>query len=208
MTNKDPCVPSVALLGWHTGDSWGVLVRTLSATQRYQQMLRLKRNHPQAWRKKISRTILAALIRFGYTSWLSGKESTCPSRRLRRQGFDLWVRKISWRRMWQPTPVFLPEEFHGQRSLVGHSPQHHKEQNMTEGLGQACIFISLTLIKHRITRENQITKNSSNLHAVVIQSTAEADNCSFSTTRKACDCNPPKIIRLMFSSLPCLHVSC
>ena len=32
------------------------------------------------------------------------------------------VRKIPWRREWQPTPVFLPGEFHGQRSLVGYSP--------------------------------------------------------------------------------------
>ena len=33
-----------------------------------------------------------------------------------------WVGKIPWRRKWQPTPVFLPEEFHGQRSLLGSSP--------------------------------------------------------------------------------------
>ena len=37
-------------------------------------------------------------------------------------GFDLWVGKIPWRRAWQPTPVFLPGEPHGQRSLVGYSP--------------------------------------------------------------------------------------
>ena len=36
--------------------------------------------------------------------------------------FDPWVRKISWSRKWQPTPVFLSEKFHGQRSLVGYSP--------------------------------------------------------------------------------------
>ena len=36
--------------------------------------------------------------------------------------FDPWVRKIPWRRKWQPTPVFLPGQFHGQRSLVGCSP--------------------------------------------------------------------------------------
>ena len=33
-----------------------------------------------------------------------------------------WVGKIPWRREWLPTPVFLPEEFHGQRSLAGYSP--------------------------------------------------------------------------------------
>ena len=43
-----------------------------------------------------------------------------------RCGFDPWVRKIPWRRAWQPTPVFLPGESHGQRSLVGYSPRDHK----------------------------------------------------------------------------------
>ena len=37
-----------------------------------------------------------------------------------------------WRRTWQPAPVFLPEEFHGQRSLVGYSPWGHTESDMTE----------------------------------------------------------------------------
>ena len=37
------------------------------------------------------------------------------------------VAKFPWRNKWQPTPVFLPEEFHGQRSLVGYSPWGHKE---------------------------------------------------------------------------------
>ena len=39
----------------------------------------------------------------------------------RRLEFDPWVGKIPWRRKWQPTPVFLPGKFHGQRSLVGYS---------------------------------------------------------------------------------------
>ena len=37
--------------------------------------------------------------------------------------FDPWVGKIPWRRDWQPTPVFLPGESHGHRSLAGCSPQ-------------------------------------------------------------------------------------
>ena len=45
-----------------------------------------------------------------------------------------WVRKILWRREWQPTPVFLPGEFHGQRSLVGYSPWGCKELDTTEPL--------------------------------------------------------------------------
>jgi len=46
--------------------------------------------------------------------------------------FDLWVVKIPWRRKLQPTPVFLPGESYGQRSLAGHSPCGHKELNTTE----------------------------------------------------------------------------
>ena len=45
----------------------------------------------------------------------------------RRRGFDPWVRKIPRRRKWLPAPVFLPGEFHGQRSLVGYSPWGRKE---------------------------------------------------------------------------------
>ena len=43
-------------------------------------------------------------------------------------------RRPPWRRKWLPTPVFLPEKFHGQRSLVGYSPWSHKESGMTERL--------------------------------------------------------------------------
>ena len=44
------------------------------------------------------------------------------------------VRKIPWRRKWQPTPVFLPGESHGQKTLAGHSPWGHKEWDTTERL--------------------------------------------------------------------------
>ena len=49
----------------------------------------------------------------------------------KKRGFDLWVGKISWRRKWQPTPAFLPGEFHGQ-SLAGYSPWGRKEWDTTE----------------------------------------------------------------------------
>ena len=51
-----------------------------------------------------------------------------------RPGFDPWVREIFWRREWLPSPVFLPGEFHGQRSLVGSSRYSCKESDMTEWL--------------------------------------------------------------------------
>ena len=53
---------------------------------------------------------------------LNCKEPTCQCRRHKRCGFDPWVGKISWRRKWQSTPVFLPGEPHRQRSLAGCSP--------------------------------------------------------------------------------------
>ena len=60
------------------------------------------------------------LYQYGFPQWLNGKEFACQ---YRRHGFDPWVRKIPWRRKWQPTPVFLPEKSHGQRSLEGYSPR-------------------------------------------------------------------------------------
>ena len=48
----------------------------------------------------------------GLPRWLSSKEATCPCRGCKSCGFDPWVWKIPWRRKWQPTPVFLPGEFH------------------------------------------------------------------------------------------------
>ena len=58
----------------------------------------------------------------GLPGWHSGKESTCQCRRCRRGKFDPWIRKTPWSRKWQPTPVFLPGESHGQRSPTGDSP--------------------------------------------------------------------------------------
>ena len=46
--------------------------------------------------------------------------------------FNPWVGKIPWRRAQQPTPVFLPGESHGQKSLAGYSPEGHKKSDMTE----------------------------------------------------------------------------
>ena len=53
-----------------------------------------------------------------------------------------WVGKILWRREQQPTPVFLPREFGGQRSLAGYSPWDHKETDTTEWLIVWCKYYS------------------------------------------------------------------
>ena len=60
----------------------------------------------------------------GFPGGSDGQESACKVK-------NPWVRKIPWRKKWQPTPVFLPGEFHGQRSLVGYSPWSHKESDTT-----------------------------------------------------------------------------
>ena len=62
----------------------------------------------------------------------SGKEPTCQCKRSKRLGFNRRVWKIPWRTAWQPSPVFLPGESHGQRSLTGHSPWGFKELDTTE----------------------------------------------------------------------------
>ena len=61
-------------------------------------------------------------------------EEAIVQKELYRWSFFNTVRKISWRREWQPTPVFLPGKFHGQRSLVGYDQRGRKQWNRTEGL--------------------------------------------------------------------------
>ena len=87
---------------------------------------------------------------FGLPCGCGGKEPTCQCRRC---GFNPWLRNIPRRRKWQPTPVFLPEKSHGQKSLVGYSPQGHKESNMTEWLSMHAhtfiyTFFSVWAIAH------------------------------------------------------------
>ena len=59
---------------------------------------------------------------------------------------DPWIRKITWRRQWLPTPILLAGEFHGQRSLVGYSTWGCKESDMTELFNH---MKSLTPLSHK-----------------------------------------------------------
>ena len=61
-----------------------------------------------------------------------GKESICNAGDT---GWAPGLGRFPWRRKWQPTPVFLPMNPHGQRSLVGYSPKGHKELDMIEQCG-------------------------------------------------------------------------
>ena len=75
------------------------------------------------------------VLRSGPLWYLRGKEFACNAG----DRFNTWV-KIPWIREWLLTPVFLPEEFHGQRSLVGYSPWGCKESDTTEQLTLSLSF--------------------------------------------------------------------
>ena len=63
---------------------------------------------------------------------------------VKRHGFNPWAGEIPWSGAWQPTPIFLPAESHGQRNLVGYNPWDHKELDTTEALSThiyLCIHI-------------------------------------------------------------------
>ena len=72
------------------------------------------------------------MCKVGFPGVTRSKEPACQCRRHKRCGFNPWVRKIPWRRAWQPTPVLLFGDSHGHWSLVGCSPWGHKESDMTE----------------------------------------------------------------------------
>ena len=85
--------------------------------------------------------------------------------------WETWVRKIPWRRKWQPAPVLLSVKSHGQRSLVGYSPWGRKELDTTKRLH----FLSLSL------------------EILILWSTLEGQlECQFSSVPQLCLtlCNP------------------
>ena len=94
----------------------------------------------------------------------SGKESTCQCKRCKRCGFNPCVRKnpwrrkqqIPWRRKEQPTPVFLPGKFHGQRNLVGYSPWGPTESDTTECLSTYMYIYTWNIIQPQKERNSAI----------------------------------------------------
>ena len=81
------------------------------------------------WRSLVLEVHDSKLFNQGLASWSnllqwclpSGSESWRVRLQCSRPGFDPWIRKIPWRRKWQPSPVFLPGKSHGQSSLVSKS---------------------------------------------------------------------------------------
>ena len=85
----------------------------------------------------------------GFPGGASGKEPTCQCRRYKRRQFDPWVGKIPWKGAWQPTPVFLPGESHGQRSLVA-TVHRSAESDTAEQLSTCSTMIIVPVINDRL----------------------------------------------------------
>ena len=86
-------------------------------------------------------TLVCSHSHIGLPWWLRQSRICLQCRRPR---FNPWVRKVPWRRKWQPTPVFLSGEFHRQRSLAGYSQWNCKELDTSE---QLTLFTSLFFIR-------------------------------------------------------------
>ena len=78
----------------------------------------------------------------GFPWWLRQRRICLQCRRLR---FSPWVGKIHWRRKWQPTPVLLPGDSHGQRNLVGYSPRVAKSRTHLSNSAQNSMITSRSI---------------------------------------------------------------
>ena len=104
------------------------------------------RQHPRELNSVLLGIVfLVTMACWGFLRGTNGEEHTCQCRRHKTCGFDLWVGKIAWRRAWQPTPVFLPGESHGQRTLVGYSPKSHKTQTLLKWLSTHMHELTISL---------------------------------------------------------------
>ena len=74
----------------------------------------------------------------GFPGGLAGKQSTCNAGDARDAGLIPGLGRSPGGRTWQPSPVILPGESHGQGSLTGYGPWGHKESDMTEVTEHTC----------------------------------------------------------------------
>ena len=105
----------------------------------------------------------------GFSGGLVVKNLPAMQETCRRHGFDPWVGKIPWRRKQQLTPVFLPGESHGQRSLAGYCPWGRKEVDMSKQLSTHThthtSIRKVTVIKPKMTLTEVLRfTNEANVH--------------------------------------------
>ena len=119
------------------------------------------------WKRKVSEDLTLPFQKQFHYSWFlyivnplqygSMGRVHLQCRRHRRCSFNPWVKKIPWRRKWQLIPVLLPEKSHGQRSLVGYSPNSPKESDVTELLRSpplSEVLLSAVLLIVKLQSEN------------------------------------------------------
>ena len=125
------------------GGAWQATVHGVAKSQTRQSDFTFTFKLGPKWEEKLEKQgvtdqMLTTLSHwYQYYIWASQvaqwQRICCQCRSCERHGLDPWVRKIPWRRKWQPTPVCWPGKSHGQRSLAGYSPRGHKD---SDSIGQ------------------------------------------------------------------------
>ena len=100
----------------------------------------------------------------GPPRWLSGKESACQCRRHRSLGFSPWVRKIPWRREWQPTAVFLPENSMDRAAWRATVHGGHKSQTCLGNLATTKRWVTKWVRENFKDYRNTDAENSSGIN--------------------------------------------
>ena len=112
------------------------------------------------WPKKRSIFFHKLWCSLGFSDGASGKEPTCQCRRHKRRGFDPWIGKTPWRRAWQPIPVFLLGESHGQTSWQLQC-MGSQSQTWLKWLGKAHKALEYAFITPSPTTTNQVIFDAS-----------------------------------------------
>ena len=116
----------------------------------------------------------------GFPGGSDSKESACQGRK---PVFDPWIRKIPWRSEWLPTPVFLPGECYGQRSLVGYIPRGCKESDTTEWITLSCCFSPPSFWHHYVDNFSSTTSTTLRSTSWVSSIAFRSDACYPELTR-------------------------
>ena len=94
--------------------------------------------------------------------------------------------EIPWRRRWQPTPVFLPGESHGQRSLASHSLWGRKDLDTTEQLSAHTILPSLGKARVGLGQIGKLRLNSLNVTEIELEKSVSESRTELLTALKLC----------------------